>query len=72
MTDPITIIVMFASALGGYMLNWCCVSFVSALMYEKGKIRLKAIHKRQEELVERWGEEVTGNIPLDPDGFPIR
>ncbi|MCB1783621.1 MAG: hypothetical protein KDI13_06455 [Alphaproteobacteria bacterium] len=71
LTDPIVIIVMYMSAVGGYMLNWCCVSFVSSLMYEKGKMRIKSIEKRREELVERWGEEVTGSIPLDPDGFPL-
>ena len=43
----------------------------SSALYQRGQSRQKAIQKRQQELVERWGQEVTGNLPLDPQGFPV-
>lgn len=70
LSKPMTIITIYGAATGGYLLNWSCVAFVSSLMYEKGKMRVRAIIKRKEDLVGRWGKEVTGTIPLDPEGFP--
>jgi hypothetical protein len=70
-TDPKAIIVMYAAALIGYIINWAMTGIVSSLLFEKGKNRQTAILKRQEELIERWGREVTGQIPLDQHGFAL-
>lgn len=70
-TDPMAIIVMWSAAAVGYVLNWAMTGIVSATMYQRGLARQKAIKKRQAELIERWGREVTGELPLDPEGFPV-
>lgn len=70
-TDPKAIIVMYAAAAIGYMINWAMTGIVSSLLYEKGRARQKAILEQQEELRQRWGEKVTGKIPLDEYGFPV-
>ena len=71
-TDPFAIIVMWSAAAVGYIINWAMTGLVTATLYQRGQARQKSIQKRQQELVERWGPEVTGNIPLDPHGFPIQ
>ncbi|MAE50997.1 MAG: hypothetical protein CMH27_04230 [Micavibrio sp.] len=70
-TDPFAIVVMWSSAAVGYIINWAMTGLVTATLYQRGQSRQKAIQKRQQELVERWGQEVTGNLPLDPQGFPV-
>lgn len=70
-TDPKTITVMYIAALIGYSIDWAISKIVSGYLYQKGLAREKAISDRQANLVERWGEEVTGMIPLDESGFPI-
>lgn len=70
-TDPFNISVMYGGALAGYMIEWALSGFVAGLMAQKGKKRLELIKTTQEELVTRWGREVTGDFPLDPFGFPI-
>jgi hypothetical protein len=68
-TDPLAIIVMWSSAAVGYVLNWAMTGIVSATMHQRGLSRQKSIQKRQNELIERWGQEVTGDVPLDQFGF---
>lgn len=70
-TDPRTIIVIYSAAGIGYLINWAVAGIVGTIMVERGKIRIKDIKKRQAALVERWGKEVTGDIPLDAYGFPL-
>jgi len=70
-TTPRTIVVMYFSAAIGYMIDWALTGIVSTIMYEKGKIRLDQIEKEQDHLVERWGMEVTGKLPMDAYGFAI-
>lgn len=69
--DPFNIVVMYGAAVVGYLIEWALVGVVAGLMAQKGRKRLEDIKKAQEELVERWGSEVTGNVPLDPFGFPF-
>lgn len=69
--EPRTIVVMYFSALMGYLINWAVTGIVSSVMVQRGKARMIAIREHQKDLVERWGEEVTGNVPLDEYGFPI-
>lgn len=70
-TDPFAIIVMWSAAAVGYIVNWAMTGIVSATLYQKGLSRQKYIKKRQQELVERWGREVTGELPMDAEGFPV-
>ena len=41
------------------------------VMTQRSKIRLSDMDKRRKNLIERWGEEVTGDMPLDEYGFPL-
>lgn len=70
-TDPQAVIVMYAAAGAGYMIDWSMSSVVAAILYQRGLIRQESIKKRQAELVSRWGAEVTGQIPLDHQGFAV-
>lgn len=67
---PETIIVMYFAAGMGYVIDWAMTGIVSSLTIQKTKKRLKEIEKIKKELIERWGLEVTGTIPLDEYGFP--
>lgn len=69
--DPRTIIVVYCAAGIGYLIDWAMGGIVATLMTHKAEQRLKEITRIQAELVERWGREVTGEIPLDPYGFPL-
>lgn len=70
-TDPRTIIVIYCAAGAGYLIDWAMTGIVSTMMVQRGGQRLKDIDKKKKAMVERWGEEVTGLIPLDEHGFPI-
>ena len=69
LSDPFTIVVMYGGATIGYMIEWALVGVVANIMVQKGLMRQQAIRKRQEDLVERWGKEVTATIPMDQYGF---
>lgn len=68
--QPRTIVVMYFAAAMGYLIDWAMTGIVSSIMVQKTKRRLKDIEKTKKELIERWGPEVTGTIPLDEYGFP--
>ena len=69
--EPRTIIVMYFAASMGYLIDWAMTGIVSSVMVEKAKGRIRDIEKRHAALIERWGEEVTGRIPVDSEGFPL-
>ena len=69
-TQPRTIVVMYMAAGMGYLIDWAMTGIVSAIMVQRAKARIKEIKKDQKDLIERWGVEVTGTIPLDEYGFP--
>lgn len=71
LSDPVNIVIMFAGAAAGYFLDWTLAGISNIVMTGRARQRLDAIDKRQAELARRWGREVTGEIPLDPDGFPL-
>ena len=68
--QPRTIVVMYMAAGMGYLVDWAMTGIVSAIMVQRAKGRIKEIQKQQKDLVDRWGMEVTGTIPLDEFGFP--
>ena len=70
-SDPKSIAVIYASAGMGYLLNWAVAGVVEAIMTKQAQSRLKAIEKRKKQLVAKWGEEVTGDIPVDKYGFAL-
>jgi hypothetical protein len=70
-TNPQTIVVVWLAAAVGYLIDWSMSGIVATVMVQRSAGRLREIQKRQAELVERWGDEVTGDIPLDRYGFRI-
>ena len=70
-TDPETIVIIYCAAGVGYLIDWAMTGIVSSIIVQKEKKRLKDIEKLKSELIERWGVEVTGTIPLDEYGFSI-
>ena len=71
LSDPTTLVFMYLGAAAGYILEWSLVAVMKVFMTERAESRLKAIDKQHAELINRWGKEVTGDIPLDADGFPL-
>lgn len=69
--DPLAIIVMYMGAAAGYVLDVIVSNAASAVMYKKVEMRQQVIKKTQKELVDRWGDKVMGQIPLDRSGFPV-
>lgn len=69
--NPFYIIIMYGGAVVGYLIDWGLSGFVASIMVQRGHRRLEEIKKTQEEIIERWGREVSGEIPLDIHGFPV-
>lgn len=67
--EPRTIVVMYFAAAMGYMIDWALTGIIAAIMVQKTKSRLEDIEKNKKELVDRWGIEVTGTVPLDEYGY---
>lgn len=70
-TNPQTIVVIYAAAGIGYLISWAMSGIVGTMMVQRGGGRLRDIERRQKALVSRWGPEVTGDLVLDPYGFPV-
>jgi len=70
-TQPLTIAIIYAAAATGHLINWAVVGIIANILVQKGQKRLSVIMKRKATLKERWGEEVTGELELDADGFPL-
>lgn len=71
-SDPSTIVVMYTAAAIGYLIEWAMTGIVSSIMTQRGYKRLEYIEDQKEKLVERWGPEVTGEVPIDVYGFAIQ
>ncbi len=69
--DPMVIIIIYSTAVIGYLIDWGVTKIVSLFLLQRGKARVKAIDKRQKELVERWGKEVSGDFIVDNYGFAV-
>lgn len=70
-TDPRSVIVIFAAAGIGLLIEWAMSGIVVTIMTQSAKMRLSEIDKRMKKMKERWGEEVSGMVPLDEYGFPL-
>lgn len=71
LTNPMSVIVMYFAAAAGYVIEWSLTGMVVVFMTEKARLRLGEIEKLQEEMVRKWGVEVTGRLKLGADGFPL-
>ena len=69
--QPINIVIIYMLAGCGYAIEYGIVRLVAAFLVQSAERRIKDIAKEQEDMVERWGQEVTGDIPLDAHGFAI-
>jgi len=70
--DPANIVVMYAAAALGYLINVFVTQGVSSVLIQKAKMRLQKIDKEKIALEERWGKKVNGQYDLDANGFPIQ
>jgi hypothetical protein len=70
-TDPRTVVIIYSAAAMGYFINWSVASVVEILMVKQSQSRLSDIQQEKGALIQRLGEEVTGEIPLDDYGFPL-
>ncbi|PZO82812.1 MAG: hypothetical protein DI626_09675 [Micavibrio aeruginosavorus] len=71
MVQPRTIVVIYFAAAMGYLIDWAMTGIVSSIMVQRARGKLKNMEKQKKELVERWGPEVTGTMPLDEFGFAV-
>lgn len=72
MVQARTIIIIYVIAALGYVIDFAITGIISNILVQRGQARIKAIEKRQKELIERWGLKVNGKIPLDDEGFPTQ
>lgn len=61
-SDAQVITIIYTAAFFGYLIDWVVTGLVASYLYQKGKGRMKAIKKRQDELIKSWGEEVAGRV----------
>ena len=60
-SEPLTIVVIYACAGAGYLIDWIVTDMAAVFIVKKAKARMKAIVKQQKSLVERWGPEVNAS-----------
>lgn len=61
-SQPFTIIIIYGAAALGYVFDWVVVGVVSAYLYQRSESRLRKLEKRQEQLVEAWGNKVKSKV----------
>ncbi|MEM7679476.1 MAG: hypothetical protein AAF182_00525 [Pseudomonadota bacterium] len=71
MSNPMVVVIMYIAAAFGYILYWSIVTVVSGVMYQKAVKETDTLRKAQEDLIKRWGLEVTGEVKLNEFGFPL-
>ena len=64
-TEPMSIVIMYAAAAIGYLLDWAMTGLVAGVVYKNGVARRAAIKKRKDDLVLRWGGDVCGEQHKD-------
>ncbi len=63
LTDPMTYLLAYGLAVGGWMIEVLFTPFVAKIIVFKHLRRLKNVKKEQRQLIELWGEEVYGKVP---------
>lgn len=61
-SDPRSIVVIYTLAVVGYMLEWALTGTIATILYQRGFARREEIDRRQIHLIDRWGQDVAGNI----------
>ena len=69
--DANTVTMIYFAAFLGYLIDWGMTGIVSTYLSHKSRTRIADIERIQNRLIEKWGQEVTGELPLDERGFPI-
>ena len=69
--DPNTVTLMYFAAFLGYLIDWGMTGIVATYLSHKSRTRIDEIERIQDRLIEKWGKEVTGELPLDERGFPV-
>lgn len=69
--DAKTIIVIYLLAVGGYAIDLAVTGITASIIVQRSESRLKSIKKQQAEMIDQWGDKVTGKYRLDDFGFPI-
>jgi hypothetical protein len=70
-SEPSSIVIMYTAAIVGYLIEWGVKGLVANISVQRGQKRVKDIEDLHAQMIERWGQEVTGQIPLDVYGFPL-
>lgn len=68
---PTSLVRMYLGALMGYALEWVCVVSTVYFTRQRNKLMLKNLKKEKENMVKKWGEEVTGKVAFDENGLPV-
>ena len=56
--DPLTIVIIYACAGVGYLLDWAVTDMAAAFIAKRAQGRMKVIKKQQQKLIDRWGSRV--------------
>ena len=70
-TNPLVIVVMWGAAGFGYMIDSALSGIVGTIVAGRARVRITDIQEYRKDLIERWGEEVTGEHALDAHGFSV-
>ena len=65
--EPSTLLVMYSSALVGWIIYLNVPPIVSMFLIRKSENRVRDIERKLEQLVVVWGEEVKNKLPVDDD-----
>lgn len=66
LADPSNWLVMYGSAAAGWMLFYAIPPVVTAVVIYRSEQRLQSLRQQQEQLVEEWGQEVSGQSEAPP------
>ena len=70
--QPLNIVIIYMAAAAGYLIEYGVSKLIAGYLVHSAEQRIEDIAQEQKEYIERWGEEVTGDIPLDAYGFPVK
>lgn len=70
--DPLNIIIMYIAAAIGWIIERGVTLGVAGYLVQNAEKRIESIDDEQNDMIKRWGQEVSGDIPLDAYGFPIK
>lgn len=66
------VITIYALAAGGYAIDLAVTGITASFIAQRSEARIKSIEKQQKQLIDLWGDKVTGKYQLDEQGFPVK